>query len=209
MQDFERLTKAHLDYKVIRQYTGLNGAVMMVGNTISLDENLGSLLCRKGYLKDVTARIADTITERVEDLESTSASHTLSIAAVTASDALKATEADLTLAENRITTLEGDITAVENRATTLEGDMSTAQGDITAVENRATTLEGDMSTAQGDITAVENRATTLEGDMSTAQGDMTAVENRATTLEGDIVSHDARLDFVEDVIADNNLTTSD
>ena len=109
MQDSERLTKAPLDYEVIREYTGLNGAVMMVGNKITLDENLGSLLCRKGYLKDVTARVADTITERVEDLETTSASHTTSIAAVVASDALKATSANLTLATNRITTLEGEV----------------------------------------------------------------------------------------------------
>jgi len=132
MQDSERLAKAPLDYQVLIAYAVMNGAAMRVGDKISLDENLGSLLCRKGYLKDVTARVADTLTERVEDLESTATSHASRLTIVEASNALKATEADLTLAENRI-----------------------------------------------------------------------------TTIEGDIVSHDARLDFVEDVIADNNLTTSD
>jgi hypothetical protein len=120
MQDSDRLTKGPLDYEVIVAYTGLNGAVMRVGDKISLDENLGSLLCRKGYLKDVTARIADTITERVEDLETTATSHGSRLTIVEASNALKATEADLTLAENRVTTLEGD--------------MTTAQADITAIE---------------------------------------------------------------------------
>ena len=110
MQDYERLTRGPLDYQVLIAFLDPGShAQMRVGDKISLDENIGSLLCRKGYLKDVTARVADTITERVEDLETTSASHTVSIAAVVSSDALKATSANLTLATNRITTLEGEV----------------------------------------------------------------------------------------------------
>lgn len=99
MLDSERLTKGPLDYQVVVAYTGLNGAIMRVGDKISLDENLGSLLCRKGYLKDITARVADTVTERVEDLETASA-------AAVASLATKATSASVSALTTRTAVLE-------------------------------------------------------------------------------------------------------
>lgn len=70
MQDSERTIRAPLDYQVLIAFTDTNGAHYRVNDTLSMDSSRGELLCRKGYLKDVTARVADTVTERVEDLES-------------------------------------------------------------------------------------------------------------------------------------------
>ena len=100
MQDSERLTRGPLDYEVLIAFLDPGShAQMRVGDKISLDENIGSLLCRKGYLKDVTARVADTITERVEDLETASAAAVISLAT-------KATSASVTAVEARTTVIE-------------------------------------------------------------------------------------------------------
>jgi hypothetical protein len=125
MQDSERLSKGPLDYQVLIAFTDpASGAKMRVGDKISMDEASGSNLCRRGYLKDVTARIADTVTERVEDLETASASHASRLTATEAVANAAVTDAELDAAEERITTLEENYADHEERIDVLEAVIS-------------------------------------------------------------------------------------
>jgi hypothetical protein len=81
MLDSERASKTPLDYLVLKAFTDpRNGARLAIGNKVSMDENLGCKLCQSGHLRDVTARVADTIAERAEDLEATEKDHEARIA---------------------------------------------------------------------------------------------------------------------------------
>jgi len=142
MLDSERLTKAPLDYQVLKVFTDVTGAYRLVGETIKLDSNLGELLCRKGYLADVTARVADTITERVEDLESTATSYGTRITATEAVADAAATDTDLTLLENRVTTNEGDIATAQDDIDALDARVTTNEDELADHEERISTLEG-------------------------------------------------------------------
>jgi hypothetical protein len=62
-------------YQALKIFTLPNGAVMAVGSTFEDAGSLGQKLCRDGFAKDVTARIVDTIEERVEDLEAIAVDH--------------------------------------------------------------------------------------------------------------------------------------
>lgn len=64
------------DYQALKAFTDhVGGAYLAIGSTISMDEGRGASLCRQGLLKDVTARVADTDVERIEDLEATAVDH--------------------------------------------------------------------------------------------------------------------------------------
>jgi chromosome segregation ATPase len=155
MLDSERSGMGNLKYEALTEFREPStGAYMITGDTIYLPENQGQRLCRAKLLKDVTPRVADTISERVEDLETQGADHETRIGA----------------AESDIDTLEGSMTDAESDIDDLEGRMTTAEGDIDDLEGRMTTAEGDIDD--------------LEGRMTTAEGEIDDHESRITTLEG-------------------------
>lgn len=62
---------------------------------------------------------------------------------------LKATEVDLTTAEDRITVNEGDIATNEGDITTLEGDVTTLQGDVTTLQDDVDDVELEINNGLG------------------------------------------------------------
>jgi len=119
-------------------------------------------------------------------------------------------QTDLTAATTRLTTAENNYASLLETGTATQGDLDTAEIAIEIAKGDISDLETALETEQGKVTAAQQDITTLQADVATkaAQTDLEAAETRLTTAEATLLSlqesgtaTQADLDKAEEAVA--------